>query len=82
MNIYTIKDKKSGGYKSPIVEKDEHEVLRQLHVGLKNAQSPMGNFADDYDLYKIGEFDDISGKLTVVEEIFIINLQQIKEKKI
>lgn len=54
------------GFGSPFVDANEDTARRGFSMQMNNPQS-MNNFSPkDFDLYKIGEFDPKSGKVTSI----------------
>jgi len=47
----------------PWVAQTDGQAIRMFTDEINNLQGEMHKHADDYDLYRIGEFDDASGAL-------------------
>lgn len=60
-NIYSIKDTAAGIFQRPIVARTDGEVRREFANLCVNKKHPVGQHPGDYDLYKIGQFDDVTG---------------------
>jgi len=88
-NIYTIRDKKAGIYLMPFCCHSDGEAARQIdHIVNSEEKNQIADYPEDYDLYKIGYFDDVeTGSITAIEKpAFVVALATLKkgwiEKKV
>lgn len=65
--IYALRDNKSEFYHAPIFVLDEAQAIRFFSMQLKNEQS-MFLYASDYTIYKIGTFDNNSGRIIQISD--------------
>lgn len=81
INIYSIKDTKVGAFKSPFYAQNNMVAMRSLKnaVNDKNGGELYLN-AEDFQLFNLGEFDDITGQITNNVE-FICNAIDLKVKE-
>nr|WAE43445.1 MAG: nonstructural protein [Microviridae sp.] len=62
--IYSIRDIKSTGY-LPCFSCENHvEATRQIQRTVKNPQTLLGEFPEDFEVYYLGDFDQQSGIIT------------------
>jgi hypothetical protein len=60
--IVSIYDKAAGAYMRPLYVNAVGEAVRQFEDEVMNPESPLNRHPEDYDLYKLGEFDDAKGE--------------------
>lgn len=72
MKIYSIRDKKLQSFNMPFVAENEVVATRQFGILAKDPAAQLSHYADDFDLYELGEFEPTTGKLTAVEPKFLI----------
>lgn len=70
MKVYSIFDKKAASYMSPFFMHQDGMARRSFGDLVNDKQHQLGvnKHPEDYSLYKLGTFDDISGKLNGVSE--------------
>lgn len=64
--IFTIRDSKGGFYHPPFYKFSVGEAERDLHRLTKDENSMIKQYPEDFDLYHVGEFDNITGKMTIL----------------
>jgi len=89
LQIFALYDKKGQAYMEVWHFPHVGQVIRHVEDCL-NTQHPLAKHPADYDIYKLGEFDNVSGEITpVTPPLFIqttlslktnIEIPQIKEK--
>ena len=79
MKIYSIKDTKVGAFKSPFYSHNDSVAIRSLQnvVNDPNAGELHLN-AEDFQLYRLGEFNDITGDILSNVE-FVANAIDLKK---
>lgn len=68
--IYSIKDRKAN-FGIPFPEINDALAMRKFHNALLQENTEMFNFGSDFELYKIGEFDDITGLVKSIDKVFL-----------
>lgn len=63
MIITTIKDKKANVFFNPVVQNTEEEALRTWAL-IKRDQEPIKSFPDDYEMWKLAEYNKDTGEIT------------------
>ncbi|QCQ84882.1 nonstructural protein [Blackfly microvirus SF02] len=65
LKLFTIRDTKAGNYNAPFAQKSHGEAERTLKELTSDPQSLLHKYPEDYDLYFLGDYDDISGKMVL-----------------
>lgn len=65
--VYTIRDSKGEFYGAPFTKQTHGEAERTFHQLKKDDKTPIFQYPEDFDLYYIGEFDNLTGKLTGID---------------
>ncbi|QXP08398.1 MAG: nonstructural protein [Arizlama microvirus] len=65
LSIFAVKDNKASCYNRPFAEINVLNAVRGLSVAVNNQESQIMHFPEDFDLYQIGTFDDVTGKTDV-----------------
>ena len=61
--IFTIRDSKAGSYGIPFYSPTPGTAERQLRELTNDPQSMVHKYPEDYDLYKIGSYNQLTGNL-------------------
>lgn len=66
MKMYTLYDSKSESYVAPFYAKAKGDALRQITavVNDPNSKHDFGKYPEDFTLFEIGMFDDVTGLIT------------------
>lgn len=82
-NCYCVYDKKSEIYNTPYFIINDQVAKRQLKTVVDDPTSMISKFPLDYILYKVGEFDMLTGKMvpliSPVEVCPAISLVEVKK---
>lgn len=65
--VYTVRDAKAEVYNTPFYQTTHGEAERTFKALVNNNESMVGKYPDDYDLYYLGEFDDVVGNIISLE---------------
>lgn len=65
--IFAIHDRKIEAYHTPTYQANEIEAVRGLTAFMSEQQSNLTRFSDDFTLYILGEFDEVTGKHILYE---------------
>lgn len=79
LNIYNVKDALTGFKEHIFTSVNDAEAVRSFTVAALSAGSYVNTYAKDIDLYRIGNLDTKTGKITGIEEgpEFITNAKVI-----
>lgn len=73
LGVFSVYDNKSETFSQPMIcdaHPDNHkEVAQRLFAGMFKPGSMLYDFPEDYDLYYIGTFNDITGELDQVVDL-------------
>lgn len=64
MKIYAIRDNAIEAYGQPIFVRAQGQAVRSFIDECNNPESQLNKHPADYDLYYIGEYNDVTGELT------------------
>lgn len=63
--VCSVLDIKGGFYSAPFVSYNEDMASREFGAVVRDSNSLMSKFPEDFRLVCLAEFDDVSGRLTV-----------------
>lgn len=81
LNLYSIYDRKMNIYLTPFPARGDVDAVRQVSASFADpnmANTPAGQHPADFDLVKIGTFDDESGDITNMHPLVMSNLEALK----
>ena len=61
--IYSIRDSKGEMFYPPFFQKTPGEAERALSQLVQDPKTIVAQYPEDFDLYQLGEFDDVTGKI-------------------
>lgn len=61
--LFSVRDNKAGFFLPPFLLISEGEAVRAFEEATLNPQSPISQHPEDYKLYNLGQFDEISGEI-------------------
>ena len=80
--LYTILDLKAEAAILPFAREKDAVAIRAFQLTLENPQEAMSNNPQDYELYKIGSYDDETMHLTEMSPVRLITGREaVKERK-
>lgn len=81
LKIYSIRDAKGDAYGQIIIQRTHGEAERFFKNQINEANSFYGKYPEDFDLYYIGNMDNVSGKITPTDTPqHVIKGVQLKEE--
>lgn len=72
-NVYSIYDEKAQAYLPPFYFDHHGQALRAFQSSLKDKNSNISQYPEDYSIYHLGEFNKVSGKFTSLNEPKYLN---------
>lgn len=76
--IFAIRDVKVSSYHTPFFTQNEIMAVRNLTAYLTNENSIISQFPEDYELFHLGSFDEITAKFTMFDNPkFVINAMSV-----
>lgn len=67
INMFAIRDSKTMVFGNPIFSVNDQTMMRAIINISLDEEHPIGKNPEDYDLYKLGTFDDNSGKCELLD---------------
>lgn len=84
VKIFAVRDNKVSSFLRPFAEQNEIMATRSLQIAINEPGIQLGMFPQDFDLYLLGEMDDINGHIIPEETpkfiISAISLKTMAEK--
>ena len=65
--VASVKDRLADVYSQPMYFATEGQAIRAFQDALADTQNAMSKHPDDYDLVRLGSFNDTTGRFTNVE---------------
>lgn len=79
-NVYAIRDIRVG-FMSPILDKTDESAARNFASAVMRGEGLFADFSRDFDLYRIGTFDEATGHMTPLDvKVLIISGSSILQK--
>lgn len=77
--IYAVKDLAVQAYGTPFFVRAKGEALRsfQDEANKKDGNSAIAQHPEDYELYYIGDYDDMTGELTATTPVLIARAKDL-----
>lgn len=63
LRIYSIRDAKGEVFNPPFYKKTHGEAERDFMTLVNDEKSTVWKYPDDFDLYYLGTYDDVTGRL-------------------
>lgn len=80
--VYSVFDDKAGVYGTPIFVNSQGIAVRSFSDAVKESGSVFARHASDYKLYRIGEFDNVSGELIKLDApLFVVHASDFVDQK-
>ena len=77
--LYSILDKKAKAFGAPFTSVNDQVAMRTVQSNLMQGTSELALHSEDYSLYVVGEFDDVTGQIeTDTEPKFLIGIYTLK----
>lgn len=67
LKVYSIRDSKAEAYNPPFFKHSHGEAERDFATLANDEKSMVAQYPEDFDLYFLGEYDNISGKISVLD---------------
>ena len=61
--VYSVRDSKGEVFLQPFLQKTHGEAERNFKTAAMDDKSSINKYPEDFDLYFLGEFDDVEGKI-------------------
>lgn len=67
LKAYSIRDTKAEVFNAPFWQKTHGEAERNFMELVNDKNSMVSKYPEDYDLYYLGDYDDLTGKIIALE---------------
>lgn len=64
MKLFSVYDSKGESYSAPFSERTHETARRAFMVAVRDKETPVGRFPDDFALFVVGSFDENTGVIT------------------
>ena len=81
LEMFTIFDTKTATYRIPSYAINKYDLLRQIENMFKDPsqeKNDLNTNAEDFQVFKIGEYDRLTGQLAAQKPEHVANLHEIK----
>lgn len=78
--VYSLFDKKSKIYMNVFTDINDGTAIRQMTQVVQQDKN-LSQFADDYALYRITQWDDETGELSTQKQSLVIEINQLTNKE-
>jgi hypothetical protein len=72
LGIYVIRDKKAHAYMQPVTTRNDGTAIRMIQSSLQKGDTDLAKYPEDFALYRIGEFDEITGTIDALTDIICV----------
>lgn len=80
MKIYSVYDSKASAYLLPIYQRTAGEALRAFQSECENKESNFYKYASDFTLVELGDFDELSAKISSHDKpVILANASEFKK---
>ncbi|MEM0168022.1 MAG: hypothetical protein QW515_05270 [Thermoplasmatales archaeon] len=80
VKVFSIYDSKAEVYSNPVFIRTKGEAIRGLAECVNNSDHHYGRHSEDFTLFEIGEWDDLTGTFMPYQaKISICNLKELIE---
>lgn len=67
LKMFAVRDKKVGIFMKPFFDVHTGQALRSWEEACSAKESPFNKFPLDFSFFQLGEFDDLTGSLNILE---------------
>lgn len=67
--VFSVKDHKVGIFMRPFFELHVGSALRSWEDACRQSDAPFNKYPNDFSLFQIGEFDDLTGELRMMDPV-------------
>lgn len=78
-NIYSVYDSKAEAYSLPFYMQHEAQAIRTFHDWANNPETPYYKHPEDFTLFHLGTYDEITATITQDKITSITTALQLKE---
>jgi len=79
--MYSIRDSKAGFYHLPFAYQNEVVAKRNVAMAANQANTAINFEPESFDLYRLCQYDDVSGKIEGYEITYVCNVGNLVKKE-
>jgi hypothetical protein len=80
MKLFVVRDTKAQYYHAPQTYRNSGDAIRACKNAVNDSTSGMfAKNAEDFSLFQVGEWDELTGAITPSEKIHVTDLVDLKE---
>lgn len=80
MRLFSVFDKKAAVYSAPFLSHSQATASRDFRHAVNDVASQICKYAEDYDLYELGDWLEDSGEINQhAAPLFVVNGASLKE---
>lgn len=68
-SVITVFDRKTSSFQNPMTYKHVGDAIRDFDTVKKDDKTKIGQHPEDFELYKIGEFNEDNGEITPIKPL-------------
>lgn len=80
MQMFSIRDIKAEAFARPFFSKNAPMAMREIQTAVNGSDNSMKTYADDFSLFHLGEFDEVSGTIISIEPRFLCGIADLVNK--
>jgi len=73
LGMYTVFDTKAGAYLRPFFARTNAEAIRMFSDTVSDANSLIAKHPEDFSLFKVGEYDEVTGVVSGVTHANLVS---------
>lgn len=73
LNVYSVKDTKTAIYNQPFFGHNDEVAKRIFGININDTNSLISTYPEEYALYKVGEYDDTTGRFKQETEHMLVS---------
>lgn len=73
MRLYSVRDKGVNAFLPPFVSPADGSAIRSFMDAVNDPKHEFGRHASDYDLYRLGDFDETIGFFVRTEAVLLLS---------
>lgn len=77
--VFCVKDEKAGQYYEPFCMGNTIDAQRTFMQGMRTEKSMISQYPEDFNLYCIGEYDELTGLITPQAPVMILTGKEAYE---
>ena len=81
LKIYALRDVRTQAYMRPMFLQNDAVLDRSVRDAMLDENSLLCSHPEDYQVFRLGEYDDNTGKITPCDPTHMFNVVDLQEKE-